>query len=275
LKDALNTHALSLNGFATRYYSDPAFKIGAFTNPDPAVRKKAIDMTCKAIDILAELGGMLLTIWPGQDGFSYPFQVDYAQLWEQEIDALRRVASHNPEIQISIEYKPNEPRPFSLLGDIGTTLLAIQDVGLPNLGVTLDICHALYAGEQPAYSAVLAARHSRILGLHLNDSYGYRDDGLMVGSVHLVQILELLYHLMIRSGYDGVIYFDTFPEHEDPIAECATNIAVVKGMIELLENMDEGKLNKIFRHHNAIAAQQFIQQMLLPSLNNDALSLMH
>ena len=26
---------LSLNGFAMRYYTEPAFKLGAFTNPDP------------------------------------------------------------------------------------------------------------------------------------------------------------------------------------------------------------------------------------------------
>ncbi|RUY29205.1 hypothetical protein EN984_07940, partial [Mesorhizobium sp. M7A.F.Ca.CA.004.12.1.1] len=36
---------LSINGFAMRYYSNPAFKLGAFTNPDPAVRREAIDLT--------------------------------------------------------------------------------------------------------------------------------------------------------------------------------------------------------------------------------------
>ena len=28
-----------------RYYTNPAFKLGAFTNPDPAVRREAIDLT--------------------------------------------------------------------------------------------------------------------------------------------------------------------------------------------------------------------------------------
>ena len=32
---------LAVNGLAMRYYSNPAFKIGAFTNPDPAVRRDA------------------------------------------------------------------------------------------------------------------------------------------------------------------------------------------------------------------------------------------
>lgn len=31
-----------------RYYTNPAFKIGAFTNPDAAVRREAIELTKKA-----------------------------------------------------------------------------------------------------------------------------------------------------------------------------------------------------------------------------------
>lgn len=144
--------------------------------------------------------------------------------------------------------------------------MAIKETGLPNLGVTLDVCHVMYAGEQPAYAAMLAAHHSRILGLHLNDGYGRRDDGLMIGSVHLVQILELLYHLVVRMGYDGVIYFDTFPEHEDPIAECSTNIAAVKGMLALLDKIDQDELEKIFNKHGAVEAQKMVLQLLMPAL---------
>ncbi len=262
LRDALAAHGLALNGFAMRYYSDPAFALGAFTNPDRAVREKAIAMTCRGIDLLAEAGGNLVTIWLGQDGFDYAFQADYAWLWERELEGLRQVALHNPEVLISIEYKPNEPRGFSLLGDIGTTLLAIRELGLPNLGVTLDFCHVLYAGEQPAYAAMLAARHSRLLGLHLNDGYGYRDDGLMVGSVHLLQTLELLYY-MKKLNYDGVIYFDTFPQYQDPVAECANNIAVVKDMLTLLERVDEQTLARVFEQQDAVGGQRLIQELLL------------
>ena len=71
----------------------------------------------------------------------------------------------------------------------------------------------------------MAGRYSRILGVHLNDGYGKRDDGLMVGSVHPVQTVELFVELD-RQGFDGVIYFDTFPDHGglDPVAEAAVNV---------------------------------------------------
>lgn len=268
LRTSLHEHGLSLNGFAMRYYSDSSFALGAFTNPDPAVREKAIQMTCEGIDKLVEIGGNLMTIWLGQDGFDYAFQSDYGRLWELEIEGIQRVAAYNPNIQISIEYKPNEPRAFSLLGDIGTTLLAIKEANMPNLGVTLDFCHVLYAGEQPAYSAVLATRHSMLLGIHLNDGYGYRDDGLMVGSVHLMQTLELLYYIW-RLNYTGIIYFDTFPQHEDPVAESINNIAVVKGMIELIERLDGQQLEEIFRRQDSVAGQQLLQRELLPQLGQN------
>ena len=41
--------------------------------------------------------------------------------------------------------------------DCATTLLALKEVGLPNLGVTLDFAHVLYADEQPAFAAALIA----------------------------------------------------------------------------------------------------------------------
>ena len=58
-----------------------------------------------------------MTIWLGQDGFDYNFQLDYGQAWEWEIEGIREVAEHDPECLISIEYKPDEPRAQSLLRD--------------------------------------------------------------------------------------------------------------------------------------------------------------
>lgn len=257
-------HGLEINGFAMRYYTDPDFRRGAFSHPDPAVRRKAIDLTRTGMDAAAVAGVNLMTIWPGQDGFDTSFQVDYAQVWEWEISALREVADHIPTMDVSIEYKPNEPRAFALLPDMATTLLALDDADRPNLGVTLDFAHMLYADEQPAYAAMLAARRSRVLGLHLNDGYGKRDDGLMVGTVHPQKTIELL--RQIRSdGYDGVVYFDTFPDLAglDPVAECEANIMVVEAMLDIVDriNADNGLADAMARQ-DGIAAQRIVQQCM-------------
>ncbi|MER9328024.1 TIM barrel protein [Mesorhizobium sp. M0488] len=256
---------LSINGFAMRYYSNPAFKLGAFTNPDPVVRREAIDMTKAGIDAVREAGANLMTLWLGQDGFDYAFQADYAALWQHEIDGIREVAAHDPDCRISLEYKPNEPRSYSLMPDAATTLLAIRDVGLPNLGVTLDFAHVLYADEQPAFAAALVARHSKLLGVHLNDGYAKRDDGLMVGAVHTLQTIELLRQIR-RDGYAGAIYFDTFPDMTglDPVHECEVNIATVKRMLRVVDRLDrDNRLSAAIDGQDAVSAQAIIQELML------------
>jgi len=255
---------VKLNGYAMRYYTDANFKLGAFTHPDRAVRRKAIDLTRQGLDSLARAGGTLMTLWMGQDGFDYSFQADYGAMWDDTLSAIDEVASHNPSIDISIEYKPNEPRSFSLMPDVATTLLAIQSVNKKNLGVTLDFAHVLYADEMPAYAAMLVARHSRLLGVHLNDGYSKRDDGLMVGSVHPIQTIELLYALDVM-GYEGALYFDTFPDTVglDPVAECANNIRSVRAMRRVVDRLRQNELlGAAIRKQDAVASQAIVQAAL-------------
>lgn len=255
---------LAVNGLAMRYYTNPAFKLGAFTHPDPAVRREAIDLTKQGIDAARAAGSNLMTIWLGQDGFDYPFQADYARMWQHEIDGIREVCEHDPDCLISIEYKPNEPRAYSLMPDCATTLLAIRDVGSPNLGVTLDFAHVLYADEQPAFAAALVARQSRLLGVHLNDGYAKRDDGLMVGAVHTLQTIELLRQIR-RDGYDGAIYFDTFPDLTglDPVRECEVNIATVARMMKVVDRLDaDNRLSDAVARQDAVSAQAIVQELM-------------
>lgn len=265
LVDALKANGMALNGLAMRYYTNPNYKIGAFTNPDPSVVRAAIDETKRGLDALAEMGGRLLTLWMGQDGFDYSFQLDYQRAWDATINAMVEVASHNPGIDIALEYKPNEPRAFALMPDVATTLLALKDIGLPNTGVTLDFAHVLYADEMPAFTAALIARHSRLLGVHLNDGYGKWDNGLMVGAVHPIQTIELLVELL-RIGYNGAIYFDTFPDHSglDPVEEASTNIEVVERMSAIAHHLVQNDdLRNAIALQDATVAMRLVQAAML------------
>lgn len=251
---------LGVNGLAMRYYTNPNFKLGAFTHPYPLVRQEAIDLTKRGIDAARETGSDLMTIWLGQDGFDYSFQADYDRMWADEVNAIREVADHDPACRISIEYKPNEPRAFSLLPDMATTLLAVKEAGSPNLGVTLDFAHVLYADEVPAFAAAMIARHSKLLGVHLNDGYGKRDDGLMVGSVNTKATLELLWQIR-KDKYDGAIYFDTFPDASglDPVRECEANIATVKGLLRAVDRLNaDNRLLEAVATQDAVSSQQIV-----------------
>jgi xylose isomerase len=261
---------LDINGFAMRYYTNPNFKLGAFTNPDKKVRQEAIDLTKKGIDAARESNSNLMTIWLGQDGYDYGFQVDYKKIWQEEINGIREVALHDKDCEISIEYKPNEPRAYSLLANLSLTLLAIKEIDLPNLGVTLDFAHILYADEQPAFAAAMVSRNSKILGLHLNDGYAKRDDGLMVGSVHQLATIELLYQVY-KDGYNGTIYFDTFPDASglDPVKECEANINTVKRMLKVVKKLSgDNNLSLAIQNQDAVTSNQIFNKALY-NLNTD------
>ena len=257
----LESYGISLNGLAMRYGGWPEFALGAFTNPSAKVRRKALDATRRALDALAAMDGNLMTLWMGQDGFDYSFQADYSRLWDRTVEALEAVADHNPNLDIAIEYKPNEPRAHALLPDLSTTLLAIREVNRSNLGVTLDFAHLLYADETPACSAMLVDRYSRLMGVHLNDGYGKRDDGLMVGAVHPLQTIELFVALA-DMNYGGVIYFDTFPDQSglDPGSECRTNILNTERLLAAAERLRDNSQLK-----DAIARQDATESHLIVS----------
>lgn len=258
---------LQVSGLAMRYYGNPAFKRGAFTNPDPKLRREAIDLTKRGIDAARAMGAPMMTLWLGQDGWDYAFQADYLALWEAEVSAIAEVAAHDPDCLISLEYKPNEPRAYSVLPDAATTLLAIAEVGRPNLGVTIDFAHSLYADEQPAFACALVQRQSRLLGLHLNDGYAKRDDGLMVGAVHEQATLELLRQVK-RGGFDGAIYFDTFPDASglDPVAECAANIRTVRRMVAAVDRLEgDNKLADAQARQDPVEAQEIARIALAMS----------
>ena len=268
--NSVKDNGLEINGFAMRYYTNPAFKLGAFTNPNKKVRQEAIDLTKKGIDSVREANSNLMTIWLGQDGYDYGFQVDYKKIWQDEIDGIREVALHDKDCQISIEYKPNEPRAYSLLANLPLTLLALKEIDLSNLGVTLDFAHILYADEQPAFAAAMVSRNSKILGLHLNDGYAKRDDGLMVGSVHQLATIELLYQVY-KDGYDGTIYFDTFPDVSglDPVKECEANISTVKKMLKVVEKLSgDNNLILAIQNQDAVTSNQIFNKALY-NLNTD------
>jgi xylose isomerase len=116
----------------------------------------------------------------------------------------------------------------------------------------------------PAYAAALVTKYSRLLGVHLNDGYGKRDDGLMVASVHPIQTLELLWALG-DAGYDGALYFDTFPDTAgmDPVAECAGNIAVVTALRKAASRLrGDARLRAAIANQDAVAAQGIVRAAL-------------
>lgn len=250
---------MKVNGVATRFRSH--FVAGEFTNPDSQLRREAVQLCKDAADACRALDAQVLTVWLGYDGFDYAFQVDYEKQWNAIIESFREIADYAKDIKISIEYKPYEPRVFSMIDGIGLTLLAIEEIDRPNVGVTLDFCHMLMKHESPAYSLALAARKNKLFGLHVNDGYRRTDDGLIFGSVNLAQSLEFVYYLK-KYRYDGVVFFDTFPLREDAATEINANIRSFKQLSDMVDRCGMERIEKIVSEQNGVSAHCMILELL-------------
>lgn len=237
-------------------------QMGAFTNPDPAKRESARAIMQGAADAVRELGARYVKIWPGQDGFDYPFQVDYKELSRLAVEGMRDLARANPDLRFVIEYKPREPRTHMFWSSAAKTVLGIQAMGVDNVGVLLDFGHALFGGESPAEAAQLLIDHGLLWGMDVNDNYRGWDDDMVVGTVHMTEIFEF-FHTLRVNGWEGVWQLDQFPFREDVVDNARTSIRFLKALHRALDRLDEEALAAAQAEQDPLAAQRVVQDALL------------
>ena len=261
VKAALERNGLRAIGVTPDIYLRE-HQMGAFTNPDPAKRESARAIMQGAADAVRELGARYVKIWPGQDGFDYPFQVDYKELSRLAVEGMRDLARANPDLKFVIEYKPREPRTHMFWSSAAKTVLGIQAMGVDNVGVLLDFGHALFGGESPAEAAQLLIDHGLLWGMDVNDNYRGWDDDMVVGTVHMTEIFEF-FHTLRVNGWEGVWQLDQFPFREDVVDNARTSIRFLKALHRALDRLDEEALAEAQRRQDPLAAQRVVQDALL------------
>ena len=237
VKPLLNKYDLSFVTLEIGLYPDRKWKKGTYTAPDPGIRREAIEMSKKALDVAAELGADDVLMWPGQDGFDYPFESDYAKYWDLLVQSITEIASHRPDVRIAIEYKKQEPRTNCYIRNAGTLLALLHDVNSENVGGCIDLGHSLAAGENPGEAAVLLNRAGKLFQVHINDNYRDWDHDLIVGSVTFWETLEFFYWLK-RCGWDGWYILDIFPYRMDGSDALQQGVDRTRFFIDLAEKID-------------------------------------
>lgn len=255
-RNGLRCHAITPHSYTRR------FRKGGLTNPDPAVRQECLDLYKWAVPIAKELGAKYVKFWPGQDGYDYPWQADYDQLWRYSVEGVREVASAFPDMQFAIEYKFKEPRTHMFFCNAATTLHAIDAMGVPNVGIVMDLGHSFFAKETPAEALLLAQRKGRLTSVEVNDNWREWDDDLTVGSVHLVETLEFFYYLR-KIGWDEVILLDQFPFREDPVRAASESIETIRKLTAKLDGLDLAALREVQDAQDALSAQRLALDLLL------------
>ncbi len=227
---------------------------GAFTNPNPDLRKEAIELTKEACVAAKALGCDEVVVWSAYDGYDYSLCTDYNEIYDFVKKGFQGVCDAHPDVKVSLEYKPtDENTRFFAIPSTGAAMLLVRDVDRDNFGLTLDFGHCIAAGENPAQSVAVVGAAGKLFGIQLNDGYGRlgAEDGMMFGSVHPLWALDVVYWLR-RTCFKGHIYFDTFPHNEDPVGECEYNIDKFKELWEKAASLDNNGIRECMSSRNAI-----------------------
>jgi xylose isomerase len=224
--------------------SDSRWRTGSFTSCDPGLRSHAIAELKTAMDLSAELGAGMVTCCPLIDGHNYSFETDYLRQWDWLEQGIGEAAQHRRDVRISLEYKLNECRNYVILGDMGRTLFLCERLGLPNVGVTLDIGHALIARETPAEVLCLAARAGRLFYVHFNDNAREWDWDMIPGSVSLWDLLETLFYLR-RLDWRGWAAYDVNTRDSDPVETMDATLAAMAAAEAMVAKIGHERLQAL------------------------------
>ncbi|NLX35660.1 MAG: sugar phosphate isomerase/epimerase [Chloroflexi bacterium] len=232
------------------------FRYGALSARSAQTRALAVQRITEGMDLAAELGADLVTTCPLAEGFDYPFERDYRQAWEAMIAAVTEAADHNSTMPLCLEYQPHDMQSKPLLSNVGKALYLCQRVERPNVGINLDIGHALAAGESPAEVATLLQSAGKLFYIHTNDNPGDGGDwDLLSGSMHWWQWIELFYTLD-RLGYDGWLGADIAAHQMDAPTAFGANIMLLDRMWTLAERLEPETIEALMAREGN-AAQVF------------------
>ena len=256
----LHASGLQLTLLMPDLWASGKWGMGSFAAGNEKTRRDAVETVKRTMDMAARTGCNLINVWLGQDGYDYPLQADYLKAWDWIVEALRECADHNPKVTIGMEYKIKEPRTHCFIGTIGKQLLLMDKVSRKNLGVILDIGHALEGYENMAESAALCKYFGdRLIHLHLNDNWRSWDDDMMVGSIHTIELLELLFWLE-KLDFQGWYSLDIFPYRDDSIAVASESLNWITDLRRVIDHVGLDRIEKVIASGDAAQASRLVRE---------------
>ncbi len=266
VRAALDGHGIY--AIATGTHLNPRFGKGGLSSPDDDVRAEALAEGLRAADFAASVGAQLI-LWPGVEGYNYPFQTLYGDAWARFVDGVGDVATRCQErgIRLFLEHKNSEPAMKILMRNIGMTLHVIHKLrerGITSVQVNMDWQHLIMNGESLGeYAAMLAAEG--LLGhQHANSGWGTFDDDNMVGATAFMETLELALELR-RADYGANgerLGFDLYPYTEDQVAAVKRSVEQWHFIDEVGQRIDGEPLRDAQQRKDAVAAYELVYAAL-------------
>ena len=171
-------------------FGEDEYRLGSLCNPDPAVRRHALDHCLECVEIAQAVGSTIISLWLA-DGTNYPGQDDLRARFRRLIESLEELYAALPDgIRLLIEYKFFEPAFYSTdLPDWGTAALVCRKLG-PKAQVLIDTGHHPQ-GTNVEQIVALLLDEGLLGGFHFNNRK-YADDDLIVGAIDPFELFRIM-----------------------------------------------------------------------------------
>ncbi len=247
---------------------DPRFGRGGLVNPDAAVRSEALRIALAGADLAGQLGAHMI-VWPGIEGYNYPFQTPYRESWAWFVEGIGEIAARLRDHgrTLLLEHKNSEPAMKILMRNVGMTLHVIHTLraqGIDNVKVNMDWQHLIMNGESLAEYAALLSAEGLMGHHHANSGWGTFDDDNIVGATAFMETLELAVELR-RAGYGANgerLGFDLYPYTEDAIAAVRRSVLQWRFIDSVAARIDDAALREAQLRKDAVAAYELVYRAL-------------
>jgi len=257
LAEYAGERGLRLGAINANVFQEDEYKLGSVTNPDPAVRRKALDHLMECVDIMDATGSRDLKLW-FSDGLNYPGQDDLRARQERLAEALWTVYERlGPDQRLVLEYKLFEPAFYATdVPDWGTSYAHCLKLG-PKARVCVDTGHHAPGTNIEFIVAFLLVEQK--LGAFDFNSRFYADDDLMVGAADPFQLFRILYEVRAGGGLPGT---EESAESDPGIAfmldQCHNIEPKIPAIIRSVMNVQEATAKALLVDREALHdAQQF------------------
>jgi L-rhamnose isomerase/sugar isomerase len=229
-------------------FQDDDYRLGSITNPDPRIRRKALDHLLHCVDVMDATGSADLKLWFA-DGLNYPGQDDLRARQDRLAEALSAVYERlGPEQRLLLEYKLFEPAFYATdVPDWGTAYAHCLRLG-DKAAVVVDTGH--HAAHTNIEFIVAFLLRERKLGAFDFNSRFYADDDLMVGAADPFQLFRIM-HEVVRGGglaeETGVNFM---------LDQCHNIEPKIPGQIRSVMNVQEATAKALLVDADALAAAQ-------------------
>ncbi|MBC9714711.1 L-rhamnose isomerase [Streptomyces sp. TRM66268-LWL] len=237
---------ITLGTINANVFQDDDYKLGSVTNPDPAVRKKALQHLLECVDIMDATGSRDLKLW-FSDGTNYPGQDDIHARQDRLAEALHTVYERLGDHQrMLLEYKLFEPSFYTMdVPDWGTAYAHCLELG-EKAQVVVDTGHHA-PGTNIEFIVALLLRAGKLGGFDFNSRF-YADDDLMAGAADPFQLFRIMYEVVRGGGFTDDVAF--------MLDQCHNIEAKIPAIIRSVMNVQEATAKALLVDAEALAAAQ-------------------